>query len=240
MLRFARETALSETTFVQPPTADGADYRNRIWTMREEVPFAGHPSCGTAVAEALRRGEREARYVQQTSSGLQPIEVELQGDRAARVSMLTEPAAFGPELELPRELHPDPDPELPAQVVGTGVPQITVPVRSLEHPPPPFAALERLLGEHEALTLYWVVVDGERARARSFGVDPEEINEDAATGSSAAPLMAYLHERTGIDRLTVEQGDAMGRPSRLRCAMEDGRVRLGGDAVVVMTGTVDI
>jgi len=240
MQRFALETALSETTFVQRPTAGGADYRNRIWTMSGEIPFAGHPSCGTAVAEALRRGEREARYVQQTPAGLQPIEVELHGERAARVSMLTEPPQFGEQLELPPKLLPDPDPQLPAQLVATGVTQITAPVRSLDHPPPPLAALERLLDEHGALTLYWAAVDGERARARSFGVDPGALNEDAATGSSAAPLMAYLHERTGIDRLTVEQGAEMGRPSRLVCSIEDGRVRLGGDAVVVMTATLDI
>ena len=58
MLAFARETRLSETTFVQSPTVDGCDYRNRIWMMRGELPFAGHPSLGTAVAVALARGER--------------------------------------------------------------------------------------------------------------------------------------------------------------------------------------
>ena len=48
MQRFARETRLAETTFVQSPTVEGADYRNRIFTVREEVPFAGHPSLGTS------------------------------------------------------------------------------------------------------------------------------------------------------------------------------------------------
>ena len=53
---FARETRLSETTFVQSPTKEGADYRNRIWTVAGEVPFAGHPSLGTAVAFAQSQG----------------------------------------------------------------------------------------------------------------------------------------------------------------------------------------
>ena len=75
MLAFARETRLSETTFVQTATADGADYRNRIFTVAEEIPFAGHPSLGTAVAVAAARGEHEASYVQQTGAGLQPIDV---------------------------------------------------------------------------------------------------------------------------------------------------------------------
>ena len=57
MLAFARETRLSETTFVQTPTVQGADYRNRIWDQRAELPFAGHPSLGTAVAVARARGD---------------------------------------------------------------------------------------------------------------------------------------------------------------------------------------
>ncbi len=57
MLAFARETRLVETTFVQPPTVEGADYRNRIWTPAEEIPFAGHPSLGTAVAAPEHLGQ---------------------------------------------------------------------------------------------------------------------------------------------------------------------------------------
>ena len=52
MLAFAKETRLSETTFVQSTDTDAADYRNRIWDQRQEIPFAGHPSLGTAVAVA--------------------------------------------------------------------------------------------------------------------------------------------------------------------------------------------
>jgi trans-2,3-dihydro-3-hydroxyanthranilate isomerase len=63
MLAFARETQLSETTFVQSPRADGADYVNRIWTTEGEIPFAGHPSLGTAVAVAHLDGRRTASYL---------------------------------------------------------------------------------------------------------------------------------------------------------------------------------
>src|SRR5215213_2649574 len=105
MQAIARETRLSETTFVQAATQDGAEYRNRIFTTREELPFAGHPSLGTAVAIARARGERDARYVQQTPAGLQPIEVEL-GDVVARASMLQEPADLGVEVEPARALAP--------------------------------------------------------------------------------------------------------------------------------------
>jgi len=77
MLAFARETKLSETTFVQTATEPGADYRNRIFDPRGELPFAGHPSLGTAIAVARAEGRDEAAYVQQTPAGLQPIDVRL-------------------------------------------------------------------------------------------------------------------------------------------------------------------
>src|SRR4051812_25288380 len=90
MHRIARETRLSETSFVQTTDATGADYRHRIWMPTGEIPFAGHPSLGTAAAVARARGEDRATYVQQTHPGLQQIEVEGDGD-GARVSMLQEP-----------------------------------------------------------------------------------------------------------------------------------------------------
>src|SRR3954447_7609799 len=119
MLAFARETRLSETTFVQTASDPHADYRNRIWMTRGERPFACHPSLGTALAVARPRGEGTARYVQETGAGLQPIEVEL-GTRTAHASMLQEPAVLGPEVEPARALAPlglaagDGHPELPA------------------------------------------------------------------------------------------------------------------------------
>ena len=96
MLAFARETRLSETTFVQTASTPGADYRNRIWTMLGEIALGGHPSLGTAVAVARMRGVQQATYVQQTLAGTQPVDVRLDGD-AARASMLQQPPSFGPK-----------------------------------------------------------------------------------------------------------------------------------------------
>src|SRR4051794_28886681 len=135
MQGFARETRLSETTFVQAATEAGADYRNRIFMTTRELPFAGHPSLGTAVAVALARGDGEVRYVQQTAAGLQPIDVRVDG-RAAHAEMLQEPPDFGPEVEAAEVLpavgldasdaHAA---DLPPQVVSTGLPPLIVPVR---------------------------------------------------------------------------------------------------------------
>jgi trans-2,3-dihydro-3-hydroxyanthranilate isomerase len=250
MLRFARETRLSETTFVQAAAAPGADYRNRIWMMSGELAFAGHPSLGTAVAVAHARSEPAAEYVQQTPAGLQPVEVERAG-RGYRASMLQEPATFGAELDRQVVLGAlgleaaDAHPELPAQVVDTGVPQVVACVADaavLDRVAPRFESLRDLLAETRAVTAYLVHLDDreEHASARSFFAEPAAVAEDPATGGAAGTLMAYLHARTGARRLDIEQGIAMGRPSRLDCEVVGDRVRVGGDVVVVAEGRVHL
>ncbi|HEX2085027.1 MAG TPA: PhzF family phenazine biosynthesis protein, partial [Solirubrobacteraceae bacterium] len=129
---------------------------------------------------------------------------------------------------------------MPPSAAGMNTSQVLAPVRpeALDDPEPDFRALEALLGEHSALTLYLAAVDGETARARALYVDPAAPAEDPATGSAAGPLMAYLHDRWRIERLRIEQGVEMGRPSVLECSVEGDRVRVGGDVVVVATGAV--
>jgi trans-2,3-dihydro-3-hydroxyanthranilate isomerase len=248
MLAFARETRLSETTFVQSATVDGADYRNRIWTVGEELPFAGHPSLGTAVAHAHASGETgKVRYVQQTGAGIQPIEVILNGGNAT-ASMLQEPAIFGPEVDAAEALgalglpaaaaHP----ELPPQVVSTGLSHLMLPVRSLEDLSqivPDFAAIGRVVEPRGAFGIYAAHCDitAGTAQARFFARDPG-IGEDPATGSAAGPLCAYLASRAGSHAVAITQGVQMGRPSRLRTELVADRVRVSGDVVVVIDGTV--
>jgi trans-2,3-dihydro-3-hydroxyanthranilate isomerase len=251
MLAFARETRLSETTYVQAASVPGADYRNRIWTMPAEIAFAGHPSLGTAVAVARARRERHVTYVQQTQAGNQPVEVWVDGD-AARASMLQEPPSFGAEppaadvmtaAELTAaDVHPD----LPAQVVSTGIAQLMAPVRdraTLERvAPQPLHTLKALLEPLGALGLYIVAVDpdGGSAYARGFFPGVDAVVEDPATGSAAGPLLAYLHERAGTCELTIRQGEQIGRPSRLDCSWAGDRPRVAGDVVVVADGHVSL
>jgi trans-2,3-dihydro-3-hydroxyanthranilate isomerase len=249
MHAFARETRLSETSFVQSPTVAGADYRNRIWTVATEAPFAGHPSLGVAAAVLRARGDESATYTQQTHAGLQPIEVEAAGDGVFHASMLQEPAEYGPELDPSDVLgavglsDDDRDPELPCQAVSTGAYQLLAPVREgslLGGLWPDYDRIAGLLAPYPGgLCLYVVAVDREAgtARARSFGALPG-MGEDPATGSAAGPLCAYLGERAGMRAVTVTQGVEMGRASRLVCELEGDRVRVGGDAVVVADGSV--
>jgi trans-2,3-dihydro-3-hydroxyanthranilate isomerase len=249
MHAFARETRLAETSYVQTPSVEGADYRNRIWMMSGEVPFAGHPSLGVAAAVARERGETSVSYVQETHAGLQPIDVELAAGGAIHVSMLQEPATFGPELDPSDVLGAvglsdhDADPELPCQAVSTGAFHVLAPVRDatvLAGLWPDYDRIASLLAPFAGgLCLYVTAVDTEAgtARARSFATRAE-MGEDAATGSAAGPLCAYLAQRTGLQGVTVSQGVEMGRASRLVARLEGDRVRVGGDAVVVADGSV--
>ena len=129
-------------------------------------------------------------------------------------------------------------------MVSTGAPQVLAFVRpeALERPAPDFAGLVALLDAHDAVTLYLVACDlaGGTARARSFYPDPGAPSEDPATGSAAGPVCAFLHAAAGVSALTVSQGTEMGRPSRLDCRMEGDRVRVGGEAVIVASGTVSL
>lgn len=268
MLAFARETRLSETAFVQSAHVAGADYRNRIWTVERELPFAGHPSLGAAVAvaraehtdELTRRAERgatageplTARYVQQTGAGLQPIDVRLHNLHRAYASMLQEPASYGSEVARAEAtaaigLTPEhADRALPPQIVGSGLAQLIVPLRdrdALAQARPDWGALEPLLAAHGATVLYAVVCgvpssDAATVCARSFV--SAAVGEDPATGSAAGPLCAYLAQRLGTARVTIEQGVEIGRPSRLEAAMEGDRPRVGGDVVVVADGVVHL
>jgi trans-2,3-dihydro-3-hydroxyanthranilate isomerase len=251
MLAFARETRLSETTFLQRAHVAGADYRNRIFTVERELPFAGHPSLGTAVAvaraEHVGGGPHEARYVQQTGAGLQPIDVRLEDAHRAHASMLQEPAVHGAELpraEIVQALGLTPehaDRALPPQLVGSGLTQLILPLRDLDalaRARPDWPAVERLLGAHGATVLYAAVCAPLEAAARARAFVSAAVGEDPATGSAAGPLCAYLAAHTGTTSLTIEQGVEMGRPSRIEAAMEGERPRVGGDVVVLGDGTL--
>jgi trans-2,3-dihydro-3-hydroxyanthranilate isomerase len=248
MLAFAHETRLAETTFVQSSTVEGADYRNRIFSMAGELPFAGHPSLGTAVAVARASGVTgAARYVQQTGAGLQPIDVSIDGQRA-HAAMLQEPAEFGAELDPapilsalglgPADAHP----QLTPQIVSTGLPHVMLPLASpaaLERIVLDTGAVDRLLAEIEPWGVYaaWCEPEHGKARTRMFG-HSAQLTEDPATGSAAGPLCAYLNQRTGSTAVAILQGVEMGRPSRLYAEITGDRVRVGGDVVAVIDGVL--
>ncbi len=249
MLAFARETGLSETTFVQSPSETGADYRNRIWTISEEIPFAGHPSLGTAVAVAIEREIPRTTFTQQTGVGLQPVGVRQVGEGVWEASVLQEPAEFGeviPTAKVASVLGIDEeliDSRYSAQLVSTGLPALLIPMKDLEGLAAcrgDSAALEAL-GLGLTLNVYPFVLDvpTRSVRSRCFALDLGEF-EDPATGSAAGPLVAYLQDILDIDRVEVRQGVEMGRPSLIEARMDSGRPRVTGQVHVVMHGQANL
>lgn len=251
MLAFARETRLSETTFVQDAGEEGADYRLRIWTPGEELAFAGHPSLGTAVAVARWSERSEASYTQQTGAGRQPVEVREADEGRWHASMLQAETAFGPELDAAEAMAAlglapsDAHPELAPQMVSTGVFHALAPLAApgaLARIAPDYPAIDAMIAPHEGVVLYatWVDTEAGEARARGFS-RIVELGEDPATGSAAGPLCAYLERRSDRSAVTIRQGEEMGRPSVLEAEITDGgRVRVGGTVRPLIEGSVEL
>lgn len=260
MAAFAKRVRLSETSFVQSASAPGADYRHRIFTVAQELPFAGHPSLGTATAVALRRGSARSELVQETGAGLQPLEVELSSDgRTATAEIEQNPPLLAREPDpVPLLLalglsYDDRHPSLPAAVISTGLPTLVLPVRDRAALAAVEVSLPRLAGELAAagaVTCYVVVpplgddsstgiAGGGRWRARCF-TDQVAGGEDAATGSAAGPLTAFAHRYLGLQKVEVDQGIELGSPSRLWGRTEGDCVIVGGHVRVVGTGTMDL
>ena len=268
MQAIAREMNLSETTFVLPPSDPQASYWMRIFTPAKEIPFAGHPSIGTAYvmarAGAFALEEPVTRVFQQVAIGTLPLDIEVAGGKPGRVLMTQGAPQFGPVI---RDLDPvanalglDPmvlaRAKLLLQVVSTGLEHLMVPLPDLETVSslrPNLAALDVVLRKCGALGCYVFTLTPSSGdalvHARMFAPGAG-IVEDPATGSAAGPLGAYLavHGVLPPERssFVIEQGVEMGRPSRIWVEVgRDGSgapiaIRVGGTTVPVINGTIQV
>jgi trans-2,3-dihydro-3-hydroxyanthranilate isomerase len=247
MKMLALETNFSETTFVIESRPDG--YRMRIFTPDAELPFAGHPTIGTAYALASE-GRTSTETVQTTALGDVPVEVDLEKGFAW---MTQQQAVFSPEFGDRRVVAEavglDPDDlhlELPMQVISTGLAPLLVPIRDEEalrraERYEPACRRATVASGAECLYLFAVRGDGDvmaRMFDASFGV-----GEDPATGSAAGPLGVYLASRglAGMPgEAVIAQGEMVGRPSFLhldvRPAGDSWNVRVGGGVRIVGEG----
>jgi trans-2,3-dihydro-3-hydroxyanthranilate isomerase len=252
MATLARRLRLSETSFVQAPTTVGATYRHRIWTPTGELPFAGHPSVGTAVAYTLHRGLEQAELVQETPSGLQALRATADPDRRGGSARLRQgdlslgaeidPAAILRAFGLdPADAHPD----LPAQLASTGLGTLLLPLRdvaALGRARMDVGAVSAALGALDTpgwVNCYFVApLDATTWRARNLAPDIVGY-EDPATGSAAGPFGGWLAGRGGPTHVTVLQGVEMGDPSRIDVDATDGIV-ISGRVLVRATGSIDL
>jgi trans-2,3-dihydro-3-hydroxyanthranilate isomerase len=257
MLAIAREMNLSETVFVQKPTDDRALARLRIFTTKEELKLAGHPVIGTwfllAELGVVPAQEGGVHILQQTGAGVLPVEIRFKDGRPLRVTMTQKDAAFkaakidkaklAAALGLSRK---DFDPKLEPEFVSTGIFNLMVPLRnraSLAKIQMNMVELARLFGKQGALAYCFTLGGSHLAYAR--GMMPWELYEDAATGSAAGSLGAYLvkHRKVGAAQtLSVTQGVEMGRPSQIEVEVtQSGKKltpRVSGAAVKVFEGVI--
>ena len=248
MQALALELGFSESVFVFPAEARG-HARIRIFTPRYELPFAGHPTLGTAFV-LVSEGRVSSPGTQSTAAGEVPIEVDL----ATNFAWMTQlPVEFGRVFEdrdqIARAIGLEPDDlgsDLPVQTVTTGLLWTIVPVRDAERlsrAQRDGRALEQAVAASGDEGLYLFAVTDEGATARMFDAG-HGIGEDPATGSAAGPLGAYLAEYglAGMPgSIVVRQGEHVGRPSELHVEVRDEggrwRVRVGGGVHVVGSGS---
>lgn len=239
MARLTRELGHSETTFLQPPTSPGADARLRIWVPTGpdavEIPFAGHPILGSACALAADRPGPSVVTLE-TGVGLVPVVVEPLGEGVWEATM-TQPL---PRLVWSRPSHAvdglaaalgladgDLRAGLPVEAVDNGMQTVIIPLASIEAVDrcrPDLARLAELFGRDGLCTLVFApggADAGSDLRVRVFSPF-DMVVEDPATGSANGPLGEYVvrHNLVAKDLLVSEQGDRMGRPSRLRIEVD--------------------
>ena len=257
MLAIAREMNLSETVFVQKPTEDRALARLRIFTTKEELKLAGHPVIGTwfllAELGVVPAQEGGVHVLQQTGAGILPVEIRFKDARPQRVTMTQKEASFKPSKIDTKKLaaalglsHKDLHPKLPLEFVSTGIFNLMVPLRNraaLAKIQMNIVEMARLLGKQGALAYCFAVAANHSVYAR--GMMPWELYEDAATGSAAGSLGAYLvkHGLAGAGHtLQITQGVEMGRPSQIEVEVsETGKKlipRVSGAAVQVFEGVI--
>ncbi len=256
MQALAKEMNLSETTFILPrdPSVERErGVRVRIFTVQEELPFAGHPTLGTAFA--LRGDSGAEEIILELNAGRVPVRFEEKAGEPLFGEMTQVDPVFGVQHDreaiarvtgVPLE---DFDPALPIQTVSTGLPFTVTPLRSLD-------AIQRLrvdlqraseyLEKSGGKFLYFVaretVEPAAGLHARMLFYNGEDPATGSAAGCAAAWMVAHGVAKSG-ERVLIEQGVEMRRPSRIfvSASRHDNRivnVRVGGNAVEIIRGEV--
>lgn len=255
MQRIAAWTNLSETTFVLPPSPGvEADYRLRIFTPQHELPFAGHPTVGSAHAYLERHGAPAGGVLRQ-ECGAGILALRTEGEGSERIIFAETPEArivheFGTSVEalsaaLGAEVSADPPPASVYNGPTWLFARLADPT-AMSNLPLDQSAIARLsLDCHVSGVAAFALTDGDpavhiRCLAPAYG-----ITEDPVTGSANGALPTYLSrfgllERTGR-RYVAKQGMEIGRDGRVHViAGEDGRTQIGGQATTLITGEIEV
>lgn len=246
MQRIAQEMHLSETVFVLPAESDG-DVRVRIFTPVNELPFAGHPTLGTAIVLGSSSAAQEIHL--ETAMGTVPFDFERADDGRVVSARMWQPVPTWEPYEHADEL-----------LAGLGLAASTLPVEIYRNGPrhvfvglDGVAALsrvdpdQRILARLPDMAANCFAGSGSRWRLRMFS-PAYGVVEDAATGSAAGPLAVHL-ARHGLipfgQQIEIRQGVEIGRPSTMRARAQGTperieSVEVAGSAVIVARGTLHV
>ena len=242
MQKLAREMNLSETVFVLP-AENGGHARIRIFTPAQEIPFAGHPTLGTAFVLAAPLQLTEIRI--ETGSGAVPVSLEREGARII-FGWMAQPLPSTEHYEGERELLDAlgvERSELPVEVYDNGLKHVYVTLSSEDE----VASLRPDLGKLAELPgvmgINCIAGSGNRWKTRMFS-PAGGVPEDPATGSAACPVGLHVARHGRIDfgeEIQISQGAEIARPSTLHARVDGSadrveRVAVGGSAVIVARG----
>ena len=255
-LKIAREMNLSETTFVYPPQNPKADFRIRIFTPGKEIPFAGHPTLGTAhiLWETGKITSTSDSVILEMGAGLSKV------TKNQNNLFMEQPVpSFGDKIEtvdqVAKALSIDPkqiDTRFPIQIVSTGFPALYIPLTNLkavQNVELNLPVLKEVLGSVDMIYVFTSETLEPRSTVHSRAFAPFiGIPEDPATGSAAGALGAYLVQHQVIENfdpsaIVIEQGYEMDRPSTIQVSIgkTDGEIdsiQVGGQAITVLEGNL--
>jgi len=256
MQRIAREMNISETTFVLPPDDPAHAARVRIFTPASELPFAGHPTIGTAWVLANEGLVPDGALDFILEEGVGPVPVRGVNEPSGLTFWMMHPrASFGEIVEERADFaashglsESDLLPDAPVQIAQTGLPFLFA---ALRNPDAVDRAVPGTFRKLPDLPVFIFAVAGpKRLYSRMFAGEVLNIPEDPATGSASGPLGAFAVKYGLVPRapkvsIVSEQGTKMGRQSFIRIELsyaEPGdvptRIEVGGSVVTVLSGTL--
>lgn len=257
MQQIASWTNLSETTFVLPVTSSGADYHVRIFTPGGELPFAGHPTIGTAHAllESGMVTARDGALVQQCAAGQVRLTIENAPDGAQWIAFdLPAPTCTaldaGQAGELLAILNTPLAPGASPHLVDVGARWVIAQLPSAEavlECAPDFARMkvQDTKGRHTGVVIFGPHAAGAATQIEVRAFAPAHgVNEDPVCGSGNGSLAAYLRHtgQAGVfgREFLASQGARVGRAGILKLSIGDELIRVGGNAITCVDGTITL
>lgn len=257
MQQIANWTNLSETTFVVPTTAALADYHVRIFTPGAEMPFAGHPTIGTAHA-LLEAGLIEAKdgcLIQQCAAGLIKLQVSHAGDGHRWISFDLPEATFTAldptqTMELEAILGSPLELERSPCLVDVGARWVVAQLSSAKAVLASQPDLQRMKIQDDKGRHTGVVIFGKHEQQAQAGIEVRAfapahgVNEDPVCGSGNGSVAAYIrHTGQAADfgsTLLATQGAVVGRAGLLRLTISENAIQVGGNAITCVDGSLHL